>query len=86
MLLVHISIALSSLVLTTILVFSPSKAKLHASYALTAATLITGTYLVVSSGSHMLQACTTGLLYLGLTSLGIVAARRKLAAEQNRDE
>ncbi len=77
--LIHVIIALSSLGLATHLFFSPSRRKFHVSYGLVAATLISGTYLVYTSGAHILQACTTGLLYLGLVFLAIAAARHKLA-------
>lgn len=86
MLLLHILIALSSLGVTTFLVFSPSKVTLRISYGLAASTLTTGTYLVVSSGSHMLEACAMGLFYLGVTSLGILKARQKLALQRLRSK
>ncbi len=78
-LVLHILIALSSLAYTTYLFFTPSRAKLRLSYGLVAATLASGTYLVVSTHTAILQSCLTGLLYLGLDSLGILSARRKLA-------
>lgn len=81
-LLIHISSALASLVLTTLLYVRPSQRKLFASYALTAGTLLSGTYIVASTNAHLLQACTTGLLYLSGVSVGIFAARRKLATQQ----
>ncbi len=77
-LLLHITIALTSLVCTTYLLFRPSKAGLYLSYGLTAGTLITGTYIVLSTSAHLLSACTTGLLYLGITTFGIVTARKKI--------
>jgi hypothetical protein len=85
-LVLHIVAALSSLIVTTLAYMLPSKAKLHASYALMALTLASGTFLVVSSHAHLLQACTTGLVYVGAVSVGIVGVRRKLAhaAEHNR--
>jgi len=80
-LVLHVLIAVSSLVWTTYLFFSPGRAKLNVSYGLVVATLASGTYLVASSGAHMLQACATGLLYVGLVSLGIASARSRLAAD-----
>ncbi|HSX32379.1 MAG TPA: hypothetical protein VLF43_03890 [Candidatus Saccharimonadales bacterium] len=82
-LILHIAAALSSLAVTTFAFMSPSQAKLRASYALTAFTLASGTYLVVASHAALLQACTTGLLYLGAVSFGIVSVRRKLAASDH---
>jgi hypothetical protein len=79
MLLLHIGIALTSLVVTTVLYIAPSKGKLQAAYILAAGTLASGTYLVMATHTHILQACISGLVYLAAVSFGIVAARRKLA-------
>lgn len=79
-LLAHIFIALSGIGVATFIVFKPSARLLKVTYCLTAATLLTGTYLVVSTGSHILQSCMTGLAYLGVVSVGIVIARTRLAA------
>jgi hypothetical protein len=81
MLLLHIIIALASIVYTGYVFLSPSQAKLRNSYLLVAGTLASGTYLVVIKPSHLLPACLSGLAYLGVVSIGIVAARMKLAAE-----
>jgi hypothetical protein len=78
-LLLHILIALSSIAFTTYVFFSPSKPKLNASYALVAATIASGTYLVFANPAHMLQSCVSGLIYLGIVTVGIVSARAKLA-------
>ncbi len=78
-LLIHISIALASVAYATYAFFSPSKTKLRVSYGLVAATIITGTYLVAISPAHMIQACTSGLIYIGVVSVAIVSAQRKLA-------
>jgi len=85
-LLLHITIALASVGLTTYAFFNPSQVKLHASYGLVALTLISGTYLVVSSGAHILQACVTGLMYVGAVSVGLVAVRYKLAKVHARNK
>ena len=79
--LLHVVVALAGLAQSTYAFFSPSRAKVRASFALLAATIASGTYLVVSTHSPMLQACMTGLLYTGVVSLGIVGANRKLAKQ-----
>jgi hypothetical protein len=81
MLALHIAIAVSSMAFTTFLYFSPSKIKVRVSYSLVTLTLITGTYLVVSTGAPLLKACVTGLVYLGAVSAGIILAQRKLAMQ-----
>jgi hypothetical protein len=75
----HIIIALSGLALTTYAYFRPSKAHLRVAYAAVGLTFATGFYLVVMAPAHMIQACTEGLVYLGIASIGIVATRAKLA-------
>lgn len=81
-LLAHIAVALASLVWTTFLWMRPTKAKFIGSYVLLGATLASGTYLVISVKAHILQACATGLVYVGVVSFGIARAHNKLAAEK----
>ena len=81
-LLFHIIIALSSVAYSTYLFFVPSKKKLYASYGLVGLTLASGTYLVVSTGAHILQSCLTGLVYIGVVSTVIVGARYRLAKNE----
>lgn len=75
----HIAIALSSVVYTAYVYISPSRAKLNGTYVLTALTIASGTWLVVANPAHMVQACMSGLVYLGAMFLGIALARHKLA-------
>lgn len=83
MLIFHISIALISLIWTGITWFAPSKSKLHLAYGLVAGTVATGTYLVISLHQPLMQSCTTGLIYLSVSFVGIWAGHRKLAREHN---
>lgn len=85
MLALHILIALTSLGVTTWLFIAPSTAKLQASYGLAGATIVSGTFLVLSSSAHILQTCMTGLLYLGTVTVGIVLARQKLAKSKSKN-
>jgi predicted ATPase len=78
-LIIHIIIALLSLVFSAYVFFSPSKSKLRMSYGLVAMTLISGTYLVISTHSPILSACTSGLIYLSVVMTATIAAQRKLA-------
>jgi hypothetical protein len=86
MLIMHIAIALTSVVFTTYLYLSPSRTKIHTAYGLVAATLGTGTYLVVSMQSSLLHSCLAGLGYLAVVATGIALSARKLslAAEHTR--
>lgn len=82
--LIHVLIAVSSLIYTAYVYLSPSEAKVRASYGLVGLTLASGTFLVLSKPAHMLQACIIGLFYLGIIVLATVAAREKLATAKNK--
>jgi hypothetical protein len=82
--LLHVVVALASLAYSTYLFFRPSQAGLRTSYVLVAATLISGTYLVWSTHSPMLQSCVAGVAYLGIVSFGLAGAHMKLAAAKHR--
>ncbi|HEX7483565.1 MAG TPA: hypothetical protein VF281_00275 [Candidatus Saccharimonadales bacterium] len=77
-LLTHILIAISSIIYTSPLLVHPSRTKLRTSYILIAATLASGTYLTILNPVHMLQTCTTGLVYVVIVSAGVFIARRQL--------
>jgi len=84
-LLAHITIALSSICLTTALAFWPSLFKLRLSAGLIGLTLATGTYLVISMHSPLLSACMTGLLYLVVALAGVSVGYRRLALAKQVD-
>lgn len=79
LLVIHILIAISSIILTTYTYLHPSKSKLNFSYILAALTIMTGSYLIFIKPAHMVQSCMAGVTYLGFVTLAIVAARKKLA-------
>jgi hypothetical protein len=78
----HICIALISVVYTTYLAVSPGKSKFTAAYGLVGLTVVSGTYLVISTHSPLLQSCVTGLVYLAIAGAGIVAAYYRLATQK----
>lgn len=80
-LLLHITIALSSLGYTSYLYVKPSQRGLRIGTWLIGGTLASGTALVLSTGENMLRACVSGLVYLAIVSLGMYAAQRKLTAQ-----
>lgn len=82
-LLFHIFVAISSLVLSGITYLRPTKSKLHISYGLVVVTFITGFYMVFSKPVHILNTCITGLVYLGIVSMAIFSAQRKLRLSAN---
>lgn len=80
-LILHIIIALSSIVYTGYVLLKPTKRKINFSYSLVAATITTGTYLVILMPSHMVSACMSGLIYLAFVSVGLIFANKRLAVE-----
>ena len=85
LLVLHIVIAISSMVIAGLSFISPSSMKLNLSYILTALTLISGTYLVVSRHAAILSACITGLLYVSINYFAIAMAQRKLTAQREEN-
>lgn len=79
----HVLIALSSIILTGITSFSPSKLKLTLSYVLVGMTIASGTYLIITMPAHMISTCFEGLLYIGVVTVGLIFAQRKLAVNSN---
>lgn len=76
----HILIALTSLVLALYTLFVPTHRKLLISYILIALTVVSGTYMIAVTPSHMMQACVSGLVYLSVVFVINAFARRKLVA------
>jgi hypothetical protein len=83
-LLIHISIALASVGCATFAFFSPTQQRLIASYALIAATIASGTYLVFATSVSILHTCMSGLTYTAIVTTMVLATQRKLAAETIR--
>lgn len=77
--LLHVIMAFSSVICTTYLHAQPSRRKLYASYGLIVATLVSGTYLVISTHSPLLSSCVTGLVYLAVVLSLLFSARSKIA-------
>lgn len=75
----HITAALLSLIIAGWLYVRPSRLLLGMSYSLIAGTITSGTLLIVSQPTHMLEACVMGLVYVGLTTTGTVLGKRKLS-------
>lgn len=80
----HILIALAGLIYSTYLYFNPTPSKFRPANYLLAATIGSGTYLVISTGAPLLKTCLSGLLYLGVVYALITAARHRLAKEHQR--
>lgn len=83
MLILHLIFALTSIVVTGFALISPSIKKQYASYSLIAGTIATGTVLTISSHSHLLQACMSGLVYLAVVGGLSAAAYYRLVRVKN---
>lgn len=77
----HLIIALGSLVAATVAVVSPTSTKLRLSYLLTAATIATGTVLVIVTHSPLLSSCLAGLTYTAAALSLIITAQKRLAKD-----
>ena len=81
LLITHILIALGSLGYALYALFKPSKKSLTVCYALLAATVASGSWLMLLSPAKLTQTCQTGLVYLGLMLFGILAIRHRLGQQ-----
>lgn len=79
LLITHISVALLSIAVASLGIFRPSHKLLHISYGLIGATLVSGTALVILSGSPVLSSCLSGLVYSVIVTALCATAHRKLA-------
>ncbi|MDB5179474.1 MAG: hypothetical protein JWN12_106 [Candidatus Saccharibacteria bacterium] len=85
--LIHVIIALTSIVIASFTFFKPTLKKLIVSYGFILGTVASGTYLLITIPSHILQSCLTGLTYLTIVSIATIAAhvrmhKRQLAFEK----
>lgn len=87
-LLLHIIVALASMLLATLLFLAPTSLKFKSTYALTGLTIASGTYIILTQSVSMLHACLSGLVYVALVGVAIVLAHQKSAAviKQRTDE
>ena len=76
----HIIVALLSVVFSGILYFKPKKSNFYVTFALIAATLLSGTYLVIQTHSSLAHACISGCVYLGVVMAGIIPAYKKISS------
>lgn len=76
-LLIHIAVAIFSILVAFYTLFNPTRNRLQVSYALTGLTLASGSYLVIAGQSNLLHACISGLAYLTVAYTAIIAAQKK---------
>jgi hypothetical protein len=86
LLVMHILAALLSILMATLAVFSPSQYKLRRAYELGALTLVSGTYLAITTHASLMAACTSGLAYLSVVATLIVVAQFRLSSQRVRSK
>lgn len=84
MILIHIAVAIIGLIGSFVALFIPSKRLFIVNYSLIAATLLSGTYLVIESKSSILHACISGLIYLAITNTLLFIAIRRNTVSINK--
>lgn len=77
--LIHVIIALSSILVASLAFVSPSIKKLLISYGFILATVASGTYLLLSYPSSILKSCIVGLVYLTAVSIVTIATHVRLS-------
>lgn len=80
----HVSMALSSIVFSTVLIIAPVARRFKVAYGLVAATLVSGIGLVIVSHSNLLSACQSGITYLVIASVLLAVAQRRLGYQTER--
>lgn len=69
--------------MSSLSLLSPSLSRIRLSYGLVLATVASGTAIVIREHLSILSVCLSGLLYVGFTVSGLIAARRRLARQEN---
>ena len=77
MIMLHVAVALTSLIVSLLGIVIASRSLIRSSYVLIAATIATGTILLIIEPAHMLRVCVSGLMYVSLAmGLTYIAHRR----------
>lgn len=82
-LLLHITIAIISIVVAGILIVRPSHSLIKVELGLTAGTIMSGVILVLQ-GASLLHLCMSGLLFTSLSTTAVVVANRRLRLAVSR--
>lgn len=85
-LILHIVLAITSLIVTGILIFSPSKRKINYTFLLFLGTLISGTYMIFTMNVNILVTCMEGLAFMAVVLGGIAIARKRIAKKEIQKE
>ncbi len=78
----HIFIAVTSVLTATCALLLPSRDKINVSLVMAVSTLLSGTYLIVSTGASLISACVTGIIYTSIVVVLIALANKRLEAQK----
>ena len=78
-LVIHITIAIASVLSSLLSVLFPTKSRLFLTQLLTLATFTSGAALVITHPANLGKSCVSGILYLGFISLTSAISRNKFA-------
>jgi hypothetical protein len=84
LLVLHILVALSGIVMSSFSLISPSLPKIRFSYGLVMLTVLSGAVIVITKHLSILSVCLSGLLYVGFTVSGLIAASHRLAKQSQK--
>lgn len=84
LLLLHVLAALGGIGMSTYSFLSPSLPKIRFSYGLVLLTIASGTIIIIKNHLSILSVCLSGLLYIGFTVSGLIAASHRLAKQANK--
>jgi uncharacterized membrane protein YozB (DUF420 family) len=84
LLILHITLALAALAISTLALFSPSSRKLNVTYILTILTLASAGGLVVFQHASIGRTCMTAFVYLAIVGINAFIVRKKLAHEETK--
>jgi hypothetical protein len=82
--LIHVIVAIASIIMASLALLHPTMKKLIASYGLIIATVASGTFLLVSFPGSILRTCLMGVSYLVVVTVATAATHVRLrkAAEE----
>lgn len=84
LIIIHVVLALSSLLLASFNLLRPARNRMNVSYCLAVATLVSGGLLIIVNHASVLRTCMSGLLFfVAVTAMNLIAAR-SLAAEKSK--
>jgi hypothetical protein len=86
LLVLHIVAALSGIGLTTYSYLFPSTTKIRVSYGFVLLTIASGSAIIIRDHLSILSVCLSGLLYIGFTVSGLIAASHKLAKQTQKTD